>query len=159
MRGKSRQTDDKGVHFDQEDDQEEEYEAEESGETGYRIKCEETAYRIELNERISNVYEFLIESDEKALRGEEEPDLVIDSGATTHCSPEIRYFESLDQRYTGQLGTASKSTRIMGKGVLRKHLSSGKVLRIVNLILNTPEEKGETTVLKFRLEQERTRSW
>jgi hypothetical protein len=136
MQGKARQTDDKGVHFDQEDDQEEEYEAEESGETGYRIREEgkETAYQIELNERISNKYEFLIENDEKALRSKEEPDLVIDSGATTHCSPEIRYFESLDQRYTGQLGMASKSTRIIGKGVLRKRLSSGQMLRIDNVL-------------------------
>ena len=35
---------DKGVYFDQEDDQEEECEAEESGETGYCIQGEETAY-------------------------------------------------------------------------------------------------------------------
>jgi hypothetical protein len=68
------------------------------------------------------------------LRSKEEPDLVIDSGATTHCSPEIRYFESLDQRYTGQLGMASKSMRIMGKGVLRKRLSGGQMLRIDNVL-------------------------
>jgi hypothetical protein len=68
------------------------------------------------------------------LRSEEEPNLVINSGATTHYSLEIRYFESLDQRYTGQLGMASKSTRIMGKGVLRKCLSSGQILRIDNVL-------------------------
>jgi hypothetical protein len=44
---------------------------------------------------------------------------VIDSGATSHCTGDIRVFENLDQRYRGSLGTAGKSLEIRGKGTVR----------------------------------------
>jgi len=76
-----------------------------------------------LSERISNKYESLIRDSEneseKVLHVRESTDPIIDGGATSHCSPEIELFESLDRRYTGQLGTAGKATRIAGKGVMR----------------------------------------
>src|SRR5581483_3993731 len=76
----------------------------------------EAVYR--LSERISDRFESLIQS-ENTLRVKRRGDPVIDSGATSSCSPEIDLFESLDERYCGTLGTAGKSTRIAGKGVMK----------------------------------------
>ena len=112
-----------------------------SNESGYfvqEILPDERACRIELNERISNKYEFMLRDTEnengKALQARESTDPVIDGGATSHCSPEIELFESLDRRYTGRLGTAGKATRIAGKGVMRVPLSSSKILRLNNVL-------------------------
>jgi hypothetical protein len=90
----------------------------------------EEAYRIHLDERISDQFEHLL--DEKACRakGSQRHDPIIDSGATSTCSGDIEFFESLDQRYTGSLGTAGKSMKIAGKGTIRIPLSSGKKARI-----------------------------
>ena len=114
-----------------------------SNESGYfmrEVLSDERACRIELSERISNKYESLIgdseneNESERTLRTRESTDPIIDGGATSHCSPEIELFESLDRRYTGQLATAGKATRIAGKGVMRIPLSSGKTLRLNNVL-------------------------
>jgi transposase InsO family protein len=93
-----------------------------------------SAYRVELKERISDRYEDLIEENEEAYRADENNDPIIDSGATSHCSSRIDLFESLDQRYGGSLGTAGKSITIAGRGTMRIPLSSGKVARIHNVL-------------------------
>jgi hypothetical protein len=87
-----------------------------------------------LNERISSEYECLSKNSEKALGSKEESGPVIGSGATSHCSSEIEHYGSPDKRYTGGLSTASKSTRITGKGVMKIPLSSGRFMRLNNVL-------------------------
>jgi transposase InsO family protein len=91
------------------------------------------AYRVNLDERISDRYEYLLE-DNTAYRVKESYDPIIDSGATSTCSGHIELFESLDQRYQGRLGTAGKSIEITGRGTMRIPLSSGKTARISNAL-------------------------
>jgi len=59
---------------------------------------------------------------------------IIDSGATCHCTGDIRNFETLDQRYKGRLGTASKSTKIMGKGIAHISLKNGSYARLRDVL-------------------------
>ena len=103
------------------------------GRTAYRAA--ENAYRVELKEQISDLFEYLLgEADERAYRLKGSDDPIIDSGATSTCSGKINLFESLDQRYRGSLGTAGKSIEIAGRGTMRIPLSSGKVARIRNAL-------------------------
>jgi transposase InsO family protein len=90
----------------------------------------EEAYRVEA--RISDKFEHLI--DEEACRTKGGYDPVVDSGATSSCSPDIEFFETLDRRYSGRLGTAGKTTKIAGKGTMKILLSSGKILRIMDVL-------------------------
>ena len=110
-----------------------------SDETAYfgeQLMEDENAFRIELNERISEEYETLItdERSDEALRGKSTENPVIDSGATSHCSSDIELFESLDRRYKGSLGTAGKSTTIAGKGVMRIPLGNETTVRLSNVL-------------------------
>jgi GAG-pre-integrase domain len=93
----------------------------------------EDAFRVSLSERISDEFEHLI-GEERACQAKGRDDPVIDSGATRSCSSEIELFESLDQKYRGTLGTASKSTRIAGKGTMNIPLSGGKSVRLSNVL-------------------------
>jgi transposase InsO family protein len=136
-KGKARATDEES-RYDDDDERtaadNDEYDGN-SNESGYftrEILSNESICRIELSEQISNKFESLI--DEKVLRTRENTDPVIDGGATSHCSSDIEQFESLDTRYIGWLGTAGKATRIAGKGVMRISLSSGKILRLNNVL-------------------------
>ena len=95
MKGKARTTDDDDIEYEEEAEDELE---EDSGEKGYFAQ-EESVFRIELNERISSQYKSLIGDKEskKAIRSNKIKDPVVDSSATTHYSPFIKYFELLDQ--------------------------------------------------------------
>jgi hypothetical protein len=106
------------------------------------ISIKETALQIELKERISNKYEDMIGADmteannhESALLARKRnKDPVIDSRAMLSCTPFIEQYEVLDQQYCGSLGTTGKSTLIAGKGVILVCLSSGKVMRLRNIL-------------------------
>jgi hypothetical protein len=66
---------------------------------------------------------------------------VIDGGATSHCTGNIRKFESLDKRYRGTLGTANKSLEIQGKGIVRICLSNSHTARLRD-VLFVPGMRG-----------------
>lgn len=103
---------------------------------------EETALRIKLKERISNKYEDIIRADmteannhkSALLTRKRNKDPVINSRATSSYTPFIEQYKVLDQQYCGSLGTAGKFTLIAGKGVILAHLSSGKVIRLRNVL-------------------------
>jgi hypothetical protein len=76
----------------------------------------------------------LLEELEKAYQVKGGDDPIINSGVTSTCSGKIDLFESLDQRYGGSLGTASKSIKITGRGTMKILLSSGKIARIQNTL-------------------------
>jgi hypothetical protein len=119
-------------------------EEEESGQESDSGSGNESAFRIELREEISDQFEYLLKGEEPEeetlyrVKGNDDP--IIDSGATSTCSGRIDLFESLDQRYGGSLGTAGKSIKIKGRGTMRIPLSSGTITRISNA-LYVPEVK------------------
>jgi hypothetical protein len=105
----------------------------------------EESYRVELREEISNRFEYLLDkTDEKAyqLKGSGN-DPIINSGATSTYSGQIKLFESLDQRYGGSLGTAGKSIEIAGRGIMKIPLSSGCTAKVRN-VLYVPKIRNTT---------------
>jgi hypothetical protein len=113
----------------------------------------EESYRVELREEISNQFEYLLdETDEKAyqLKGSGN-DPIIDSGATSTCSGQIKLFESLDQRYGGSLGMARKLIKIAGRGIMKIPLSSGCIAKVRN-VLYVPRIRNTTLLLTQALQ-------
>jgi hypothetical protein len=59
---------------------------------------------------------------------------IINSGATSTCSRQIKLFKSLDQRYGGSLGTARKLNKIASRGIIKILLSSGCMAKVRNML-------------------------
>jgi hypothetical protein len=94
-----------------------------------------------LDERISEEFVCLL-SEESVNRTNERSDRwVIDGGATSHCTGDIRVFENLDQRYRGSLGTAGKSLEIRGKGTVRISFPNGSSTKLRD-VLYVPGMQG-----------------
>jgi hypothetical protein len=106
------------------------------------ILIKETTLWIKLKERISNKYKDMIRADmteannhkSALLVRKRNKDPVIDSRAISSYTPFIEQYKVLDQQYYGSLGTTGKFTLIIGKGVILACLSSGKVMRLRNVL-------------------------
>ena len=68
---------------------------------------------------------------------------ILDGGATSHCTSDVRLFESLDTRYQGRLGTAGQSTFIAGKGIARAPIDNDNYALLDN-VLYVPAMKGRS---------------
>lgn len=65
----------------------------------------------------------------------------LDSGATCHCTGNIRKFKVLDTSYRGTLGTAGEDTRIMGRGTAIITLRNGQYAELPD-VLYVPGLRG-----------------
>ncbi|EED11496.1 hypothetical protein TSTA_007860 [Talaromyces stipitatus ATCC 10500] len=91
---------------------------------------ENDCQEVEMVKRISK----RLETDQDETSARKDKPWVIDGGATRSCSGNIECFLDLDTSYRGWLGTAGKSTRIMGKERVKALLENGDYAVLNNVL-------------------------